>query len=35
MTCLVLGSMVTGDSGFSISLVDPTVLVSKTENLLV
>src|SRR5882724_427072 len=35
MTCLVLGSMVTGDSGFNISLVDPTILVSKTENLLV
>src|SRR5882724_11163125 len=35
MTCSVLGSMVTGDSGFNISLVDPTVLVSKTENLLV
>src|SRR5882724_3735848 len=34
-TCSVLGSMVTGDSGFNISLVDPTVLVSKTENLLV
>src|SRR5882724_2206888 len=35
MTCSVLGSMVTGDSGFNISLVDPTILVSKTENLLV
>jgi len=35
MTCSVLRSMVTGDSGFNISLVDPTVLVSKTENLLV
>jgi|SRR5882724_9392072 len=34
-TCSVLGSMVTGDCGFYISLVDPTVLVSKTENLLV
>jgi len=34
-TFLVLGSMVTGDGGFKISLVDPTVLVSKTENLLV
>src|SRR5882724_1323625 len=34
-TCLVLGSMVTGDGGFNISLVDPTVFVSKTENLLV
>ena len=31
----VLGSMVTGDGGVNISLVDPTVLVSKTENLLV
>src|SRR5882724_5759357 len=35
MTCSVLRSMVTGDGGFNISLVDPTVLVSKTENLLV
>ena len=35
MTFLVLGSMVTGDCGFNISLVDPTILVSKTENLLV
>src|SRR5882724_6993083 len=35
MTCSVLSSMVTGDSGFNISLVDPTVLVSKTKNLLV
>jgi len=35
MTCSVLGSMVTGDSRFDISLVDPTVLVSKTKNLLV
>src|SRR5882724_9041030 len=35
MTCSVLGSMVTGDSRFNISLVDPTVLFSKTENLLV
>ena len=34
MTCSVLSSMVTGDSGFNISLVDPTVPVSKTENLL-
>src|SRR5882724_9990925 len=34
-TCLVLRSMVTGDGGFNISLVDPTVFVSKTENLLV
>src|SRR5882724_7312314 len=31
----VLGSIVTGDGGVNISLVDPTVLVSKTENLLV
>ena len=29
------GSMVTGDGGVNISLVDPTVLVSKTDNLLV
>src|SRR5882724_11203818 len=35
MACSVLGSMVKGDSGFNISLVDPTVLVSKTKNLLV
>ena len=35
MTCSVLRSMVTGDSEFNISFVDPTVLVSKTENLLV
>src|SRR5882724_2630125 len=35
MTGLVFGSMVTGDCGVNISLVDPTVLVSKTENLLV
>src|SRR5882724_2645680 len=35
MTGSVLSSMVTGDSGVNISLVDPTVLVSKTENLLV
>src|SRR5882724_10488982 len=35
MACLVLRSMVTGDGGFNISLVDPPVLVSKTENLLV
>src|SRR5882724_1946101 len=34
-SCSVLSSMVTGDGGFNISLVDPTVLVSKTENLLV
>ena len=34
-TCSVLGSMVTGDGGFNISLLDPTVLVSKTKNLLV
>src|SRR5882724_4528652 len=31
----VFGSVVTGDSGVNISLVNPTVLVSKTENLLV
>src|SRR5882724_1121164 len=31
----VLGSMVTGDGGVNIFLVDPTVLVSKTKNLLV
>src|SRR5882724_6728109 len=31
----VFGSMVTGDGGVNISLVNPTVLVSKTENLLV
>ena len=34
MTCSVLRSMMIGDGGFNISLVDPTVLVSKTENLL-
>jgi len=34
-TCSVLRSMVTGDGGFNLSLVDPTVLVGKTENLLV
>ena len=34
-TCSVIRSMVTGDGGFNISLVDPTVLVSKTKNLLV
>jgi len=32
---LVFGSVVTGDSGVNISLVNPTVLFSKTENLLV
>ena len=31
----VLGLVVTGDGGVNISLVDLTVLVSKTENLLV
>src|SRR5882724_1015717 len=31
----VLGSIVTGDGGVNISLVDPTVLVSKTKDLLV
>ena len=35
MTCSVLRSMVTGDSRLNISLVNPTVLVSKTKNLLV
>ena len=35
MTGSVLGLVVTGDSGVNISLVDPTVLVPKTENLLV
>src|SRR5882724_12239708 len=35
MTGSVFSSMVTGDGGVNISLVDPTVLVSKTENLLV
>src|SRR5882724_2660254 len=35
MTGSVFGSMVTGDDGVNISLVDPTVLVSKTKNLLV
>src|SRR5882724_11030665 len=31
----VFSSVVPGDCGVNISLVDPTVLVSKTENLLV
>src|SRR5882724_1012744 len=35
MTGSVFGSVVTGDGGVNISLVNPTVLVSKTENLLV
>ena len=35
MTCSVLGSVVTGDCGVNMSSVDPTVLVSSTENLLV
>jgi|SRR5882724_2673058 len=35
MTCSILRSMVAGDVGFNISWVDPTVLVSKTKNLLV
>ena len=35
MTCSVLRAIVTGDCRLNISLVDPTVLVSKTENLLV
>src|SRR5882724_12036461 len=33
--CSVLGSVVTGDHGVNMSSVDPTVLVSSTENLLV
>src|SRR5882724_9194580 len=33
--CLVLSSVVTGDCGVNMSSVDPTVLVSSTENLLV
>src|SRR5882724_3239785 len=33
--CLVLGLVVTGDCGVNMSSVDPTVLVSSTENLLV
>src|SRR5882724_3042048 len=35
MTGSVFGSVVTGDGGVNISLVNPTVLVSKTKNLLV
>ena len=35
MACSVLGSVVTGDCGVNMSSVDPTVLVSSTENLLV
>src|SRR5882724_9798193 len=35
MACSVLGSVVTGDCGVNISSVDPIVLVSSTENLLV
>src|SRR5882724_3891704 len=35
MACLVLGLVVTGDCGVNMSSVDPTVLVSSTENLLV
>src|SRR5882724_12781711 len=35
MACLVLSSVVTGDCGVKMSSVDPTVLVSSTENLLV
>src|SRR5882724_7634094 len=33
--CLVLGSVVTGDCRVNMSSVDPTVLVSSTENLFV
>src|SRR5882724_7604963 len=33
--CSVLGLVVTGDCGVNMSSVDPTVLVSSTENLLV
>src|SRR5882724_12113281 len=35
MDCSVLGLVVTGDCGVNMSSVDPTVLVSSTENLLV
>ena len=35
MACLVLSLVVTGDCGVNMSSVDPTVLVSSTENLLV
>jgi len=35
MTCSVLGSLVTGDCGFNIPLVDPTVLVSRPRTFLV
>src|SRR5882724_8415894 len=35
MACSVLSSVVTGDCGVKMSSVDPTVLVSSTENLLV
>src|SRR5882724_9174129 len=35
MACSVLGSVVTGDCKVNMSSVDPTVLVSSTENLLV
>jgi len=33
MACLVLSSVVTGDCRVNMSSVDPTVLVSSTENL--
>ena len=33
--CSVHGSVVTGDCGVNMSSIDPTVLVSSTENLLV
>src|SRR5882724_6713353 len=35
MACLVLSSVVTGDCRVNMSSVDPTVLISSTENLLV
>jgi len=35
MACSVLSSIVTGDGGVNKSFTDPTVLVSKTKNLLV
>src|SRR5882724_10047749 len=35
MACLILGSVVTGDCRVNMSSLDPTVLVSSTENLLV
>src|SRR5882724_12565468 len=33
--CSVLGLVITGDCGVNMSSIDPTVLVSSTENLLV